>query len=350
MIRLIGRETKAASAMALLAVLALGLSLSNARAEDAKAEDKSGFSIFGVNISVSNPVEDDEDQRPKAPAGKAAPEAEKPGEKGRLSIFGVDLGVSDDDEAGQKKKAEAPVKKPEAPKVEAKKLDAQKAEAEKAVTRRARALDESAEDDGGFSIFGVSIGGSDKTAKKAKAAIKDPSNTVIMTIGLGYDSARDKTPAKTAEVVIELFPKVAPKHVERIKALTRKGYYNGKLWHRVVEGFMAQTGSPDGTGVGGARGFSDLKAEFSKLKFKRAVVGMARTADLNSANAQFFIMFERDFMLDQRYTVIGRVLSGMEGVDQLQRTARYTAKGEEPIPEAVPDRIIRVKLASAAQR
>ena len=335
----------------------LGFSLHAAAAEDKSDDDEGGFSIFGVNISVSNPAEDDEDARTRAREAQVEAEAEAEEERssgdGRLSIFGIDLGVSDETEDAPAPKAASPtvdVQKLDAEKAKARSAEPRRTEAERAAAQRAKTLEEDAERDSGFSIFGVSIGGSDEDEAEAKAAIKDPSNTVILTIGLGYDSPSDKTPAKTAEVVIELFPKVAPNHVARIKTLARKGYYDGKLWHRVVEGFMAQTGSPNGDGIGGADGYPDLKAEFSKLKFKRAVVGMARTADDDSANAQFFIMFERDFMLDNKYTVIGRVLSGMKAIDRLQRTARYTANGEEPIPEAVPDRIVRVRLATNASR
>lgn len=330
MFRKNGRWLSAASPIALLAALFISFGFHGAVAEETKSEEERGFSIFGVNISVSNPVEDDNEDRPTTRAEPVRADEEKSDDKRGLSILGVNLGASDDDESDENKKPATPQERPAA------------------VERIAAQEDE--DDEGGFSILGLSFGGSDKDEAKANAPIKDPSNTVILTIGLGYDSPTDKTPAKTAEVAIELFPKVAPKHVERIKALTRKGYYNGKVWHRVVEGFMAQTGSPTGDGIGGAQGFSNLKAEFSKLKFKRAVVGMARMNDEDSANAQFFIMFERDFMLDNKYTVIGRVIRGMDAVDRLQRTARYTAKGEEPMPEAVPDRILRAKLASAAAR
>ena len=179
-----------------------------------------------------------------------------------------------------------------------------------------------------------------------RGTIEVPSNTVVFTVGLGYDTPSDKTPEKTGDVVIELSPKIAPQHAKRIKALTRKGYYDGKIFHRVVEGFMAQTGSPTGNGVGGAPGYPDLKAEFSKTPFKRGVVGMARTQSPNSANAQFFIMYARDFGLDGKYTVVGEVVSGMDTVDRLRRTAQFTADGEQPMLDVVPDRIIRAKIGA----
>ena len=139
-------------------------------------------------------------------------------------------------------------------------------------------------------------------------------------------------------VVIEMLPRVAPKHVEQIKKLTREGFYDGIIFHRVIEGFMAQTGDPTGTGRGGSN-YPDIPLEANNTPFKRGAVGMARSALPNSANSQFFIMFEDAPHLDGQYTVWGRVIEGMEHVDAITR-------GEPP---AVPDKMLRVYLASDAQ-
>ncbi len=123
---------------------------------------------------------------------------------------------------------------------------------------------------------------------------------------------------KSGRVVIKLFPDLAPKHVERIKILTREGFYNGHKFHRVIAGFMAQTGDPTGTGAGGSD-YHDLKAEFSKAKFKRGTLGMARSASPDSANSQFFICFKPSPWLNGKYTVIGQVIKGMEYVDKIKK-------------------------------
>jgi peptidylprolyl isomerase len=125
---------------------------------------------------------------------------------------------------------------------------------------------------------------------------------------------------KTGKVVIKLRPDLAPKHVERIKTLASEGFYNGIKWHRVIDGFMAQTGDPTGTGMGGSK-LPDLPAEFSNEPYKRGTVGMARTADPNSANSQFFICFTDTGCqgLTGQYTVWGQVISGMENVDKIKR-------------------------------
>ncbi|PZQ18089.1 MAG: peptidylprolyl isomerase [Ancylobacter novellus] len=119
-------------------------------------------------------------------------------------------------------------------------------------------------------------------------------------------------------VVIRLRPDLAPKHVERIEQLVREKFYDGVPFHRVIAGFMAQTGDPTGTGTGGSK-YPDLAAEFSKESFKRGVVGMARAGDPNSANSQFFICFAAAPWLDGQYTVVGEVVSGMDVVDQLKK-------------------------------
>ena len=125
---------------------------------------------------------------------------------------------------------------------------------------------------------------------------------------------------KTGKVVIKLRPDLAPKHVERVKTLASQGFYNGLKWHRVIDGFMAQTGDPTGTGMGGSK-LPDLPAEFSQEPYKRGTVGAARTQDPNSANSQFFICFTDDGCsgLTGQYTVWGQVISGMENVDKIKR-------------------------------
>jgi peptidylprolyl isomerase len=125
---------------------------------------------------------------------------------------------------------------------------------------------------------------------------------------------------KTGKVVIQLRPDLAPKHVERVKTLAAQGFYNGIKWHRVLDGFMAQTGDPTGTGEGGSK-LPDLPAEFSSYPYKRGTVGAARTSDPNSANSQFFICFDDSGCsgLTGQYTVWGQVVSGMENVDKIKR-------------------------------
>jgi peptidylprolyl isomerase len=136
-------------------------------------------------------------------------------------------------------------------------------------------------------------------------------------------------------VVIELRPDLAPKHVARIKELARAGFYDGIVFHRVIPGFMAQTGDPTGTGRGGSDK-PNLPAEFSNEPFVRGTLGMARTSDPNSANSQFFIDFVETPHLNGQYTVWGQVVEGMEYVDQL-------APGEPP---ANPDKIVKMQVAA----
>jgi cyclophilin family peptidyl-prolyl cis-trans isomerase len=136
-------------------------------------------------------------------------------------------------------------------------------------------------------------------------------------------------------VAILLNPTIAPAHVERIKTLARRGFYNGIIFHRVIEGFMAQTGDPTGTGEGDSD-LPDLKAEFNPTPHLRGTVSMARTNDPNSANSQFFICFLPRFSLDNKYTVFGRVISGMQFVDSI-------ARGEPPVS---PDKIVQASIAA----
>jgi peptidylprolyl isomerase len=145
---------------------------------------------------------------------------------------------------------------------------------------------------------------------------------------------------KTGKVLIKLRPDLAPKHVERVKLLAKEGFYDDIKFHRVINGFMAQTGDPTGTGTGGSN-YADLPAEFSQEPFKRGTVGAARTADPNSANSQFFICFDDTGCsgLTGQYTVWGEVIDGMEHVDEI-------APGEPP---PIPDVMQKVYLQSDAK-
>jgi cyclophilin family peptidyl-prolyl cis-trans isomerase len=136
-------------------------------------------------------------------------------------------------------------------------------------------------------------------------------------------------------VAIRLVPQWAPSHVERIKTLTRQGFYDGVVFHRVIDGFMAQTGDPTGTGTGGSE-LPDLPAEFNMFPHVRGSVSMARASDRDSANSQFFIVFYPRFSLDRNYTNFGRVISGMDAVDAIQR-------GEPP---ANPTFVVQASIAA----
>ena len=136
-------------------------------------------------------------------------------------------------------------------------------------------------------------------------------------------------------VTIQLHPEWAPAHVERIKTLVKQGFYDGIIFHRVIEGFMAQTGDPTGTGQGGSD-MPDLKAEFNKVPHLRGTVSMARTSEPDTANSQFFIVFYPRFALDNTYTNFGRVIDGMQYADSI-------ARGEPP---ANPSRILQASLKS----
>jgi peptidylprolyl isomerase len=138
-------------------------------------------------------------------------------------------------------------------------------------------------------------------------------------------------------VTIELRPDLAPGHVERIKTLVREGFYNGVVFHRVIDGFMAQGGDPTGTGMGGSN-YPNLKAEFNAEPHVRGVCSMARSQNPHSANSQFFICFDDARFLDRQYTVWGKVTAGMENVDKF-------ARGE---PVKNPDKIITAKIAADA--
>jgi len=140
---------------------------------------------------------------------------------------------------------------------------------------------------------------------------------------------------KNGQVTIKLRPDLAPKHVARIKKLVREGFYDGIVFHRVIKGFMAQSGDPTGTGTGGSS-YPDLPAEFTSSPYVRGTLGMARSSSPNSANSQFFITFNSAEFLDGKYTVWGKVIKGMEFVDMI-------ARGEPP---KNPDKIIKMQIAA----
>jgi peptidylprolyl isomerase len=169
----------------------------------------------------------------------------------------------------------------------------------------------------GLTIMALSAG--------AQAA-QDPENTLVMEL-------------KDGKVVIELLPDLAPAHVERIKELTREGFYDGVVFHRVIDGFMAQSGDPTGTGRGGSDK-PDLPAEFSAEPFVRGTIGMARTSDPNSANSQWFICLAEARHLDGGYTVWGRVIEGMEFVDMIKKAPPGRQSGQVDDP----DQIISMKV------
>ncbi|WP_341703216.1 peptidylprolyl isomerase [Ferrovibrio sp.] len=162
-------------------------------------------------------------------------------------------------------------------------------------------------------------------ALPVQAQAADPQNTLVMDLSYG-------------RVVIAMRPDLAPKTVARIKELARKGFYDGLVFHRVIRGFMAQTGDPTGTGAGGSG--QKLKAEFSAEPHRRGTVSMARTNDPDSADSQFFICFAEAPHLNGKYTVWGQVISGMEHVDRIKKGAPGSGAVEDP------DKIIRLRLAA----
>ena len=157
------------------------------------------------------------------------------------------------------------------------------------------------------------------------AAAADPENTLVLEL-------------KDGTVLIELRPDLAPKHVERIKELTREGFYDGLLFHRVIDGFMAQTGDPRGDGTGGSG--QKLPAEFSDEPFVRGTVGMARAQSPNSGDSQFFIMFADGSFLNGQYTVWGQVVDGMDAVDKIKKAPAGRQSGAVDDP----DKIVSLKV------
>lgn len=175
--------------------------------------------------------------------------------------------------------------------------------------------------------------------KGAAVEITDPENTIVMTL-------------KSGDVTIQLLPDVAPQHVERIKTLTREGLYDGVAFHRVIPGFMAQTGdvkfgqtksgfNAGRAGTGGSE-LPNLPAEFNATPFERGTLGMARSQSPNSANSQFFICFEESSWLNGQYTVFGRVIDGMQHVDNIKMGSR----ADNGAIDGDPDVIIAMKVAA----
>jgi peptidylprolyl isomerase len=170
---------------------------------------------------------------------------------------------------------------------------------------------------------------------------------LIVVAAFAMPALADTAPAGTPHLLlqlkdgvvdIELEPKLAPNHVERIVTLTKQGFYDGLKFHRVIEGFMAQTGDPKGDGTGGST-LPDVKAEFTNEPFVRGTLGMARSQDPDSANSQFFIMFGDGSFLNGQYTVFGKVVAGMEFVDNIK-------KGDQADNGTVtdPDKIVSAKI------
>ena len=164
----------------------------------------------------------------------------------------------------------------------------------------------------------------------AARAAGDRENTLVMELANG-------------RVVIELLPDLAPKHVARIKELTRQGFYDGLVFHRVMDGFMAQTGDPEGTGRGGSG--QKIPAEFSNEPFVRGIVGMARSQNPNSGDSQFFIMFADGAFLNGQYTVWGRVIEGMEAVDQIKKAPKGRQSGQVDDPDSMISLKVQADIA-----
>ncbi len=170
---------------------------------------------------------------------------------------------------------------------------------------------------------------SDMDKEKAQPVITDKENTIYLDL-------------KPGRIIIQLRPDLAPKHVARIKELTRQGFYDGLGFHRVIEGFMAQTGDPTGTGAGGSG--QKLKAEFSKAPHLRGTVSMARAADPDSADSQFFICLDEAPHLDGQYTVFGQVIGGMEFLDLIKRGETWN---NGTVSE--PTKIVKMQVAADAK-
>jgi peptidylprolyl isomerase len=171
-----------------------------------------------------------------------------------------------------------------------------------------------------------------------------------LTLSFGSMAVRAAGPENTVylelkdgRVVIELRPDIAPKHVQRIKTLVKEGFYDGLAFHRVISGFMAQSGDPNGDGTGGSK-YPDLAAEFSSAPFRRGTVGAARLGNnANSANSQFFICFDDAPHLNGSYTVWGQVIEGMELVDRIKKGTSASGRVLNP------DKIVKMQLASDAR-
>jgi peptidylprolyl isomerase len=177
-----------------------------------------------------------------------------------------------------------------------------------------------------LTVFSAALAGL-IAGKAATAAAPDPQNVLYLD-------------TKDGRITILLRPDLAPQHVERIKALAKRGFYNGVVFHRVIEGFMAQTGDPTGTGRGGSE-LPNLPAEFTSTPFKRGTLGMARSSDPNSANSQFFICLADSAFLDGKYTVFGEVISGMDVVDKIKRGSK-----DDQGAVTAPDKIVKMQIAA----
>ena len=169
-------------------------------------------------------------------------------------------------------------------------------------------------------------------AEAVKSDAKSNSNTLNLENFLYLDTEYGRS-------IIVLYPKEAPKHVERVKKLVREGFYDGLLFHRVIHGFMAQTGDPTGTGTGSSD-YPNLRAEFNRIPFNRGVVGAARAQNPHSANSQFFITFQSAHFLNGQYTVWGKVVHGMKFIDKIKR-----GRGQSGMVDN-PDKIVKMEVVA----
>jgi peptidylprolyl isomerase len=181
--------------------------------------------------------------------------------------------------------------------------------------------------------LGLALGLAFGSASISRAAPAAPAQDLQNTIYLD---------TKDGRITILLRPDLAPKHVAQIEALTKRGFYNGLVFHRVIDGFMAQTGDPTGTGTGKSD-LPNIPAEFSAEPFKRGTIGMARSQDPDSANSQFFICFADASFLNHKYTVVGQVVSGMDVVDKIKKGAK-----EDNGAVTGPDKIVKMQIAADA--
>jgi cyclophilin family peptidyl-prolyl cis-trans isomerase len=177
--------------------------------------------------------------------------------------------------------------------------------------------------------LGLAFGSASISRAAPAAPVQDLQNTIYLD-------------TKDGRITILLRPDLAPKHVAQIEALTKRGFYNGLVFHRVIDGFMAQTGDPTGTGTGKSD-LPNIPAEFSAEPFKRGTIGMARSQDLDSANSQFFICFADASFLNHKYTVVGQVVSGMDVVDKIKKGAK-----EDNGAVTGPDKIVKMQIAADA--
>jgi peptidylprolyl isomerase len=183
----------------------------------------------------------------------------------------------------------------------------------------------------GCAAFASVVTAQAEDSQKPDAQKQDLKNTIYLD-------------TKDGRITILLRPDLAPKHVAQIETLTKKGFYNGLVFHRVIDGFMAQTGDPTGTGTGKSD-LPDIPAEFSGEAFKRGTVGMARSQDPDSANSQFFICFAEASFLNHKYTVVGQVVSGLDVLDKIKKGSK-----EDNGAVTAPDKIVKMQIAGAAKK